>query len=69
MTVPTRDGHGLELLSVDELALRLGRDRRWIYRKVTDHGMPAHKLGRELVFRLEAVEAWLMEHRVGEWPT
>lgn len=46
----------------------LGRDRRWVYRKVADHGLPAIKLGRELCFQLEAVQTWLIQHRVGEWP-
>jgi excisionase family DNA binding protein len=53
---------------VDQLAKRLGRDRRWIYRKVSDHGLPAIKLGRELCFQVGAVEAWIAAHRVGEWP-
>ena len=66
MTVPAADGHGRELLSADQLAERLGRSRRWIYRQ-TERGLPAYKLGRELVFRLEPVEAWLASQRVGDW--
>jgi excisionase family DNA binding protein len=66
MTVPAQDGHGRELLSADQLAERLGRDRRWIYRQC-ERGLPAFKLGRELCFRVDAVEAWLESQRVGEW--
>lgn len=67
MTVPARDGRGRELLSADALAERLGRNRRWIYRQV-ERGMPAIKLGRELCFRVAAVEAWIETQRVGQWP-
>jgi excisionase family DNA binding protein len=67
MSVPTQDARGHELLSADQLAERLGRDRRWVYRK-HERGMPAYKLGRELCFQWDAVLAWLSEHRVGDWP-
>jgi excisionase family DNA binding protein len=67
VSVPTHDGHGLKLLSADDLAQRLGRDRRWIYRQVSDHGLPALKLGRELCFQVAAVDRWLASRRVGDW--
>jgi excisionase family DNA binding protein len=66
MTVPPQDGRGRELLSAEELAKRLGRSRRWIYRQC-DRGMPALKLGRELCFRADAVERWLSSQAVGDW--
>lgn len=69
MSVPARDAHGAELLGADQLAARYGKTRRWVYRQVEEHGMPALKLGRELCFQVEAVDAWLAAHRVGNWPT
>ncbi len=66
--VPTQDGHGRKLADVRGLAEYLGRDTRAIYRLVSDHDLPAYKLGRALVFDLDAVDAWLAEHRVGRWP-
>jgi excisionase family DNA binding protein len=66
VTVPARDGHGRNLLSADQLAELLGRDRRWVYRQ-HERGMPAIRLGRELCFRADAVEAWLASQRVGDW--
>lgn len=68
MSVPVRDGHGRELLGADQLAARYGKSRRWVYRQVEERGMPALKLGRELCFQVEAVEAWLADHRIGAWP-
>jgi excisionase family DNA binding protein len=67
MSVPAQDGHGHELLSAEQLGERLGKDKRWVYRQVADHGLPALKLGRELCFQVVAVSAWLESHRVGEW--
>jgi excisionase family DNA binding protein len=61
------DALGIRLFSVDELALALGQDRRWVYRQTEERGLPALKLGRSLVFQLPAVLAWLEAHRVGDW--
>ena len=36
--------------------------RRWIYRQVEHHGMPAIRLGRQLVFDTAAVARWLADH-------
>jgi excisionase family DNA binding protein len=68
MSVPANDGHSRELVDADELGRRLGKDRRAVYRLVEDHGLPAIRLGRSLAFNLEAVDAWLAEKRVGDWP-
>ncbi len=56
------------LLSATDLAVTLGMSRRWVYAQVEEHGLPAYKLGRTLLFEPSAVEHWLSEHRVGEWP-
>ena len=64
---PDHDGHGNPLVGTDELAARLGKDRRAIYRLIEDHGLPAIKLGRSLAFDLEAVDRWLERRRVGDW--
>jgi excisionase family DNA binding protein len=65
--VPALDGHGRPLVDADELAARLGKTRRAIYRLIEDHGLPAIKLGRSLAFDLEAVDQWLERRRVGDW--
>jgi excisionase family DNA binding protein len=66
MSLPTHDARGRELLSADQLAARYGQSRRWVYRQA-ERGMPAHKLGRSLLFQVDAVDAWLERHRVGAW--
>jgi excisionase family DNA binding protein len=38
------------------------RRRRWLYRQVEEHGLPAIKFGRQLLFDTEAVARWLDEH-------
>jgi excisionase family DNA binding protein len=67
LSVPAHDGHGRPLIGADELARRLGKDRRAVYRLVEDHGLPAYRLGRSLAFDPEAVDAWLGRRRVGDW--
>ena len=53
------------LRTVDELGAELWptwdekRRRRWVYRQVEERGMPAIKLGRQLVLDTEAVRSWL----------
>ena len=50
------------------LAQQFGVTRRWVYSQVEEHGLPAFKLERTLLFDLDAVERWLEAHRVGDWP-
>jgi hypothetical protein len=58
MTVP-------ELRTVEQLAAELWpawnekRRRRWIYRAHEEHDLPGIKVGRQLVFDVAAVRAWL----------
>ena len=57
------------LLTASTLAAGLGVPRRWVYRQVECHGMPAYRpSGRALLFELSAVRAWLQGSRVGDWP-
>jgi hypothetical protein len=57
-----------ELYTVDELGAALRpnwdekRRRRWVYRQHEAHGLPAIKLGRQIVFETDAVKAWLDSH-------
>jgi hypothetical protein len=39
------DALGIRLFSVDDLALALGQDRRWVYRQHEERGLPGLKLG------------------------
>jgi excisionase family DNA binding protein len=57
------------LLDAARLAEILGVTRRWVYAQVEEHGMPAYRLpgGRQLLFELSAVEAWLAVLRIGDW--
>jgi hypothetical protein len=54
-----------ELRTVDQLGADLWpswdekRRRRWIYRQTEEHGLPAIRLGRSLIFETAAVKAWL----------
>ena len=63
----TSNGFG-PLLDAKQLADALGQEKRWVYRQGEEHGLPALKLGRSLVFDLESVRAWLASKRVGDWP-
>ena len=53
------------LRTVDELGAELWpgwdekRRRRWVYRQVEEHGMPAMKVGRQLILDTASVAAWL----------
>ena len=63
-----------EFRTADELGADLWptwdvrRRRRWIYRCVEERGMPALKLGRQLVFDVSAVSEWLDERRICDNP-
>lgn len=52
-----------ELLDADQLAERLRRDRRWVYRRAAEDGLPAIRIGRALWFDPEQVADWLEQHR------
>jgi excisionase family DNA binding protein len=57
-----------ELRTVDELGAELWpswdekRRRRWVYRQIEERGMPATKLGRQVVLDVAAVREWFAEH-------
>lgn len=53
------------LLSVDEVAERLGRSRRWVHQAVKERGLPFVRLdGGSLGFELEQVQAWVRARQV-----
>jgi excisionase family DNA binding protein len=56
------------LLSATELAHLLGLTPRWVYAQVEEHGLPAYKVGRTLLFEALAVRRWLETRRIGDWP-
>jgi hypothetical protein len=41
------------------------RRAKWIYRQTEEHGLPAIRLGRQLVFDPAAVQAWLQTNNGG----
>ena len=51
------------MLTVDQLAAALGRDRKWIYRAAERHGAPAYHVGRSVYCDPEEWRAWLDSHR------
>lgn len=57
MTKPEFD---LRPLTIEELAERLGISVRTIHR-LRKRGLPAHLVGKALIFRPREVEAWLEE--------
>jgi excisionase family DNA binding protein len=54
-----------ELLTADELAARIHRSRRWIYRQADEREMPAIRVGRAMYFDAAAVAAWIDKQRIG----
>ena len=68
MTASLDAQRGPQVLTAALLAARLGVARRWIYAQVEEHGLPAIKVGRTLLFDPVAVDAWLRSHRIGAWP-
>jgi excisionase family DNA binding protein len=53
------------LLSVDDVAQRLGVPRSWVYQKAEAGVLPAFKVGRYIRFSGEALESWLAQQQVG----
>ncbi len=57
-----------EFVDADALAQLLGvPSRRWVYRAVAEHGMPAIRVGRSVLFSTSAVCSWLESQRIGDW--
>jgi excisionase family DNA binding protein len=48
-----------KLLTVDEVAERLGVRKQWVWAQVRAGRMPCVKLGRYRRFREESLEAWI----------
>lgn len=48
----------MRLLTVDQVAERLGEKPTWIYDRVRSGELPAVHVGRYVRFRVEVVEAW-----------
>lgn len=46
-------------LSVEEVAKYLGVSKDTIYRWITTHSMPAHRVGRFWKFKQEQIDAWV----------
>ena len=46
-------------LSVEEVAKYLGVSKDNIYRWITTHSMPAHRVGRFWKFKQEQIDAWV----------
>jgi excisionase family DNA binding protein len=49
------------LLTVDEVAERLGMTKEWVWKQARSGRIPHVKLGRYRRFREEAIEQWLRE--------
>jgi excisionase family DNA binding protein len=47
-------------LSADEIADYLGVKRDTIYKWITRHNLPAHKVGRLWKFRKHEIDAWIV---------
>ncbi|QVL37552.1 helix-turn-helix domain-containing protein [Aminirod propionatiphilus] len=46
-------------LSVGEIAKHLGVSSDTVYRRITQHAMPAHRMGRLWKFKKDEVDAWV----------
>jgi excisionase family DNA binding protein len=62
------DGEHPGLLTVQDLARRLGMSRRWIHERTRLRQIPHYRLGRALRFDLEEVRAWLAQYRSAPAP-
>lgn len=60
--IPTNNGGSKKLLSVKETAELLATSPDTVYRQWKIWGMKAYRVGRELRFREQDVEAWLEQH-------
>lgn len=45
--------------SVDEIAEHLGVNRETVYRWIASKGLPAHRIGRILRFKISEVDGWV----------
>ena len=55
------DGKGRRLLTVSDAATEYGLTQRFIYRAISEFGMPAVRVGKKLLLRPESVDRWLEE--------
>jgi excisionase family DNA binding protein len=62
------DGERPGLLTVQDLARRLGMSPRWIHERTRLRQIPHYRLGRSLRFDLEEVRAWLAQYRSAPAP-
>ena len=49
------------LLTADEVAIRLGVSREWVWAQARAGRIPHVRLGRYRRFREEAIEAWVLQ--------
>lgn len=50
-------------VSVEEVAKHLDVAKDSVYRWVDSRGLPAHRIGRILKFRISEVDGWVKSHR------
>ena len=48
-------------VSVDDVASNLGVAKDSVYRWIFGRGLPAHKIGRLLKFKLSEIDAWVRD--------
>lgn len=51
--IPPRD-----LMSLNELCSHLRKSRSWVYRALSEVGLPAHRMGGRWTFSKAEVDAW-----------
>ena len=53
------NGHGLQLLSMEDVCKALGMGKSWTYRRIRSGEIPSVKLGRSIKVRRNDLEAYL----------
>lgn len=55
-------------VDVGDVATHLGVRRESVYRWIEAKGLPAHRVGRLLRFKLSEIDAWVRKGNAGEGP-
>lgn len=56
-------------VSVEDVAMRLGVVKDFVYRRIETRSLPAHKIGRLWKFKRSEVDKWIRAEGASEDPT